>query len=68
MNLKKIAAAGLSVVVLAGLAGCGGQDKAADKKAGSDLSGKVTASGSSALLPLAKMHLPNSRRKIRTSP
>lgn len=54
MNLKKIAAAGLSVVVLAGLAGCGGQDKAADKKAGSDLSGKVTASGSSALLPLAK--------------
>ena len=56
MNLKKMAAAGLSVVVLAGLAGCGGsQDKAAaDKKAGSDLSGKVTASGSSALLPLAK--------------
>ena len=33
MNLKKMAAAGLSVVVLAGLAGCGGsQDKAADKK------------------------------------
>lgn len=55
MNLKKMAAAGLSVVVLAGLAGCGGsQDKAADKKAESDLSGQVTASGSSALLPLAK--------------
>lgn len=55
MNLKKFAVAGMSVVMLAGLAGCGGsQDKAADTKAAGDVSGKVTASGSSALLPLAK--------------
>lgn len=55
MNLKKIAVAGMSVVMLAGLAGCGGsQDKTADTKAAGDVSGNVTASGSSALLPLAK--------------
>ena len=57
MNLKKIAIAGMSVVVLAGLAGCGGAQKSDSKAASSaagDVSGKVTASGSSALLPLAK--------------
>ncbi len=55
MNLKKMAAAVVSVFVLAGAAGCGGSgDNASEQKAGSDLSGKVTASGSSALLPLAK--------------
>lgn len=42
-------------MVLAGLAGCGGStEKAPEQKPASDLSGKVTASGSSALLPLAK--------------
>lgn len=55
MNLKKMAAVVASVFVLAGAAGCGGSgDNASEQKAGSDLSGKVTASGSSALLPLAK--------------
>lgn len=58
MNLKKLAIAGMAVLTLAGLAGCGGSgDKAASKeapKAAAAVTGKVTVSGSSALLPLAK--------------
>lgn len=54
MNSKKILA---GVLALATLAGCGGtsSDKTeAEKASGDSLSGTVTASGSSALLPLAQ--------------
>lgn len=54
MNFKKWMAVIVSAAALAvGLAGCGGSDNAPASSSAS-ASGKVTASGSSALLPLAK--------------
>ena len=41
-------------MVALGALGCGSDNKAADNKAGSKVTGSVTGSGSSALLPLAK--------------
>lgn len=54
MKLKKIACLGLAAMVALGALGCGSDNKAADNKAGSKVTGSVTGSGSSALLPLAK--------------
>lgn len=54
MKLKKIACLGLAAMVALGALGCGSDNKAADNKAGSKVTGSVTGSGSSALLPLVK--------------
>ena len=54
MKLKKVACLGLAAMVALGALGCGSDNKAADNKAGSKITGSVTGSGSSALLPLAK--------------
>jgi len=57
MNLKKWMAVALSGAALVAAAGCGGGSSAPAKSAaasGSKVSGQVTVSGSSALLPLAK--------------
>lgn len=54
MKLKKVACLGLAAMVALGALGCGSDNKAADSKAGSKITGSVTGSGSSALLPLAK--------------
>ena len=54
MKLKKVACLGLAAMVALGALGCGSDNKAADNKAGSKVTGSVTGSGSSALLPLAK--------------
>lgn len=57
MNLKKWMAVALSGAALVAAAGCGGGNSAPAKSAaasGSKVSGQVTVSGSSALLPLAK--------------
>lgn len=57
MNLKKLTLVVLSSAVLLTAAGCGGSDTAKkDGKtaSGSKITGSVTVSGSSALLPLAK--------------
>ena len=57
MNVKKLVLVALSSAVLLTAAGCGGSDTAKkDGKpaAGSKITGSVTISGSSALLPLAK--------------
>lgn len=53
MNAKKLILAGLSSVILLSAAGCGGSGAPA-KGAVEKVSGAVTVSGSSALLPLAK--------------
>lgn len=55
MKFTKLAVLAASVAVVAGLAGCGGaaSSKSASSAA-SSVSGKITASGSSALLPLVK--------------
>ena len=56
MNLKKWMALTLSSAALVAAAGCGGGDQPAKSTAGSaaKVTGQVTASGSSALLPLVK--------------
>lgn len=56
MNLKKWMALTLSSAALVAAAGCGGGDQPAKSAAGSSakVTGQVTASGSSALLPLVK--------------
>lgn len=56
MNLKKWMALALSSAALVAAAGCGGNSAPAKSAAasGSKVSGQVTVSGSSALLPLAK--------------
>ena len=56
MNLKKWMALTLSSAALVAAAGCGGGDQPAKSAAGSvaKVTGQVTASGSSALLPLVK--------------
>lgn len=56
MNLKKWMALALSSAALVAAAGCGGNSAPAKSSAasGSKVSGQVTVSGSSALLPLAK--------------
>ena len=57
MNVKKLVLVALSSAVLLTAAGCGGSDTAKkDGKSatGSKITGSVTVSGSSALLPLAK--------------
>ena len=56
MNLKKWMALALSLAALVAAAGCGGNSAPAKSAAasGSKVSGQVTVSGSSALLPLAK--------------
>lgn len=56
MNLKKWMALSLSSAALVAAAGCGGDSTPAKSGAasGSKVSGQVTVSGSSALLPLAK--------------
>lgn len=54
MNFKKLAVAGIAVLALAGLSGCGGSQEKADAGKTGEVSGKVTVSGSSALLPMAK--------------
>lgn len=56
MNLKKWMALALSSAALVAAAGCGGNSAPAKSGAasGSKVSGQVTVSGSSALLPLAK--------------
>ena len=54
MKFNKIACLGLAAIVALGALGCGSDNKAADKKAGAKVTGQITGSGSSALLPLAK--------------
>ena len=57
MNVKKLVLVALSSAVLLTAAGCGGSDtakKEGKSAAGSKITGSVTISGSSALLPLAK--------------
>ena len=57
MNLKKLTLVAVTSAVLLTAAGCGGSDTAKkDGKSatGSKITGSVTISGSSALLPLAK--------------
>lgn len=57
MNFKKLAIAGLTAVMAVSFAGCGGSSEkkeAPAKDAKAEVSGSVTVSGSSALLPLAK--------------
>lgn len=58
MNFKKLAIAGLAAVMAVSFAGCGGSSEKAPAKdaapAKAEVSGSVTVSGSSALLPLAK--------------
>ena len=57
MNVKKLVLVALSSAVLLTAAGCGGSDTAKKEgkpAAGSKITGSVTISGSSALLPLAK--------------
>ena len=56
MNLKKWMAVALSSAALVAAAGCGGGDSQSAKSAasGAKVTGQVTASGSSALLPLIK--------------
>ena len=56
MNLKKWMAVALSSAALVAAAGCGGGDSQPAKSAasGAKVTGQVTASGSSALLPLIK--------------
>lgn len=52
MRLKKLVLISLAAMMVIGAAGCGGQQKAATSSAA--LSGSITGSGSSALLPLVK--------------
>lgn len=55
MNLKKLTLVALSVAVLFTAAGCGDSSKSGAKPAsGEKITGSVTVSGASALLPLAK--------------
>lgn len=54
MKFNKIACLGLAAIVALGALGCGSDNKAADKQAGAKVTGQITGSGSSALLPLAK--------------
>jgi phosphate transport system substrate-binding protein len=55
MKFTKLAVLAASVAVAAGLAGCGGSSSSGSaSSAASSVSGKITASGSSALFPLAK--------------
>lgn len=54
MKLRKWIALGLCTAALGMAAGCGGDQKAASSSAAGQISGKVTVSGSSALLPMAK--------------
>lgn len=57
MNLKKLTLVAVTSAVLLTAAGCGGSDTAkkdGKSAAGSKITGSVTVSGSSALLPLAK--------------
>lgn len=65
MNLKKWMALALSSAALVAAAGCGGNSAPAKSGAasGSKVSGQVTVSGSSALLPLAKDQLPSSKQR-----
>lgn len=56
MNWKKLASLGVVAMMSLSILGCGGSDTASNDKAASSssLSGSITGSGSSALLPLAK--------------
>lgn len=55
MKVSRLAVLALAGVMAIGIAGCGSSGSSdAGKSAGSKISGTVTASGSSALLPLAK--------------
>ncbi|MCH4166202.1 MAG: phosphate ABC transporter substrate-binding protein [Megasphaera sp.] len=55
MRLKKVVLAAVAVMMAVTMAGCGGQ-QSSDKKAGGQaaITGSITGSGSSALLPLVK--------------
>lgn len=54
MNLKKWALVGLAAAAVLGLSGCGGDAEKSAEKGAAKVTGKVVASGSSALLPFAK--------------
>jgi len=55
MKLKKLIFIALAAVMVVGAAGCGSQQKAdGDKSSSAAVSGSITGSGSSALLPLVK--------------
>ena len=69
MNWKKLASLGVVAMMSLSILGCG-SDSASNTSSGdsSSISGSVTGSGSSALLPLAKMQLINLRNFIRKFP
>lgn len=54
MKLKKLVLAALAAVMVVGAAGCGGGQKSDTASQGAAVSGSITGSGSSALLPLVK--------------
>lgn len=54
MKLKKVACLGLAVIFAIGAFGCGSENKNTAVNTNSNLTGSITGSGSSALLPLAK--------------
>jgi phosphate transport system substrate-binding protein len=54
MELKKIFATALVGLMAIGAAGCGQQEQAASSSSSTAVTGSITGSGSSALLPLAK--------------
>ena len=54
MKLKKLVLAALAAMMVVSAAGCGGEQKSESKADGAAVSGSITGSGSSALLPLAK--------------
>lgn len=65
MKWKKLVLVALAATMAIGAAGCGSQQKA-DSGKGAAVSGSITGSGSSALLPLVKDAAENSRPTIRT--
>lgn len=54
MKLKKFILIALAAVMVIGAAGCGSQQKAPDSSSAAAVTGSITGSGSSALLPLVK--------------
>ena len=68
MKLKKVACLGLAAMVALGALGCGSDNKAADNKAGSKITGSVTGSGSSAPCLWPRMQQANLKQKIRMCP
>ena len=54
MKLKKLVLIALAATMAIGVAGCGSQQQSSDSSKQANVSGSITGSGSSALLPLVK--------------